>query len=318
MQFAASRVDCSVSALGIGLLLEDNESVYLAQQASASTIALQTIEDSLVLSEKGFPSGYYEDGSYLDHSRTPYTNSYGVVVIEGLSKIASILNKSPWQYDKEKSAILKTMMIESYGLSVYNGYALDMLRGRAVARKQVTDKSIGRDITTYVLLLMDALDSETQKTMKRYIKNWLIHDPEYINSLTEITQLAVRSEAKRLLNDTSVNTALQPVHRNFPLMDRVIHRSENWLFGLSMYSSRIFNCEIMNGENLIKKYRKRNTGQQRVLPRRRLQFKRRLDGRQRIVQFRYKRHAIIRRHQRAKRCVRTEFASAQILFYDRR
>lgn len=250
MQFAANRVDCSVSALGIGLLLEDNESVYLAQQASASTIALQTIEDSLVLSEKGFPSGYYEDGSYLDHSRTPYTNSYGVVVIEGLSKIASILNKSPWQYDKEKSAILKTMMIESYGLSVYNGYALDMLRGRAVARKQVTDKSIGRDITTYVLLLMDALDSETQKTMKRYIKNWLIHDPEYINSLTEITQLAVRSEAKRLLNDTSVNTALQPVHRNFPLMDRVIHRSENWLFGLSMYSSRIFNCEIMNGENL--------------------------------------------------------------------
>lgn len=250
-QAAANRVDCSVTALGIGLLLEDNEYVYLAQQASASTIALQTIEDSLALAENGFTSGYYEDGSYLDHLRTPYTNSYGVVVIEGLSKIASILNNSPWQYGKEKADILKIMLAESYGLSVYNSYALDMFRGRAVARKLVTDKSIGRNITTYVLSLVGALDKQTQAVIKNNVKNWLMHDPEYIDSLTDINVLGIRAEAKRILADPSIKGTVPAVHRNYPLMDRCIHRTENWLFGLSMYSSRIFNCEVMNGENLF-------------------------------------------------------------------
>jgi len=33
-------------------------------------------------------------------------------------------------------------------------------------------------------------------------------------------------------------------------MDRAIHRADNWLFALSMFSERILNTEIMNGENL--------------------------------------------------------------------
>ncbi len=50
-------------------------------------------------------------------------------------------------------------------------------------------------------------------------------------------------------DDDSIAGGVQPVHKNFPLMDRAIHRTEDFQLALSMYSERIQNTEIMNHEN---------------------------------------------------------------------
>ena len=96
-----------MTALGIGLLLEDNESVYLASEASSSVLEFVSVEDSTALAEKGYPNGYYKDGSYIDHSRTPYAGSYGIVVLEGIVNISAILSNSPWQFKPEKAKRLE-------------------------------------------------------------------------------------------------------------------------------------------------------------------------------------------------------------------
>ena len=51
------------------------------------------------------------------------------------------------------------------------------------------------------------------------------------------------------MEDTSIQSNIAPVHKSYPLMDRVVHRTEDYLFALSMYSERIQNTEIMNDEN---------------------------------------------------------------------
>lgn len=68
----ANIIDCSTTAVGLGALREDNELVYLGIQASSQTFVIQEVEDSSKIAETGYKSGFYPDGSYLDHISVPY------------------------------------------------------------------------------------------------------------------------------------------------------------------------------------------------------------------------------------------------------
>lgn len=250
MQFAANRVDNSMTALGIGLLLEDNESVYLASEASSSVLEFVSVEDSTTLAEKGYPNGYYKDGSYIDHSRTPYAGSYGIVVLEGIVNISAILSNSPWQFRPEKAKILEDIFVNTYGLGVYKGLMLDTLRGRAVSREMVTDKSIGRQVMTYIIKSLDTVSETGRQTLLNYLKNWLAADSEFVGTLKELNEIVVKQKAQEIIGNAGISGVVERAHKNYPLMDRAVHRTDNWLFALSMYSERILNTEIMNGENL--------------------------------------------------------------------
>ncbi|MGP1611512.1 MAG: polysaccharide lyase family 8 super-sandwich domain-containing protein [Catonella sp.] len=250
MQYAANRVDNSVTAMGLGLLLEDNEFMYLASLASSSVLEFATVKDSTLLAAEGFENGFYKDGSYIDHSRTPYAGSYGVVVLEGIVNISSILGGSPWQFNADKTEILETIFVNTYGISMYKGLVLEMLRGRAVARENVTGKTVGRQIMTYVIKTLDSVGAEKKAILLNCLKSWLSADVEYISTLKELNELFVKQKAQEILNNSGISADLPSMHKNFPLMDRAIHRTKDWLFGLSMYSERILNTEIMNGENL--------------------------------------------------------------------
>ena len=250
MQYAANRVDCSMTALGIGLLLEDNESIYLASLASSSVLGFVSVTDSTTLAEKGYPSGYYKDGSYIDHICVPYAGSYGIVVLEGIVNISAILSNSPWQFSQDKAKILEDIFVNTYGIGVYNGLMLDTLRGRAVAREKLTDKTIGRQVMNHIIKSLDSVGEEGRKILLNYLKNWLTADPEYVGSLKELNEIVVKQKAREIIENQGISGIVPSAHKNYPLMDRAIHRTDNWLFALSMFSERISNAEIMNGENL--------------------------------------------------------------------
>ena len=250
MQYAANRVDNSMTALGLGLLLEDNEFVHLASLASSSVLEFVSVADSTTLAEKGYPNGYYKDGSYIDHSRTPYAGSYGIVVLEGIVNISAILSNSPWQFSQDKAKILEDIFVNTYGIGVYNGLMLDTLRGRAVAREKLTDKTIGRQVMNHIIKSLDSVGEEGRKILLNYLKNWLTADPEYVGSLKELNEIVVKKKAQEIIENQGISGIVPSAHKNYPLMDRAIHRTDNWLFALSMFSERISNAEIMNGENL--------------------------------------------------------------------
>lgn len=250
MQYAANRVDCSMTALGIGLLLEDNESIYLSSLASSSVLGFVSVTDSTTLAEKGYPSGYYKDGSYIDHICVPYAGSYGIVVLEGIVNISAILSNSPWKFSRDKAKILEDIFVNTYGIGVYNGLMLDTLRGRAVAREKLTDKTIGRQVMNHIIKSLDSVGEEGRKILLNYLKNWLTADAEYVGSLKELNEIVVKKKAQEIIENQGISGIVPSAHKNYPLMDRAIHRTDNWLFALSMFSERISNAEIMNGENL--------------------------------------------------------------------
>src|SRR6185436_4602383 len=57
--------------------------------------------------------------------------------------------------------------------------------------------------------------------------------------------------ANAVMTDTNIAPLGEvPEHRQFPGMDRVVHRMRGWTLGLSMSSSRVANYESTRGENL--------------------------------------------------------------------
>ena len=115
----ANIIDCSTTAVGLGALRQDNELVYMGMQASSGTFVINTVADSTTIAQEGYASGFYPDGSYLDHSSVPYLGAYGIEFMKGAVKIPSLLAGTPWQYPAEvqknlESYVTRVETIKSY------------------------------------------------------------------------------------------------------------------------------------------------------------------------------------------------------------
>ena len=68
-----------------GVLGKDEQSIVKARTAISSAFPYVTSGD-----------GFYEDGSFIQHGNIAYTGSYGSVLLGDISKLLTILDRSPW------------------------------------------------------------------------------------------------------------------------------------------------------------------------------------------------------------------------------
>lgn len=245
----ANIIDCSTTAVGLGALREDNELVYLGMLASSQTFVIQNVEDSAQIAANGYNSGFYPDGSYLDHIKVPYLGAYGIEFMKGGAKIPSLLAGTLWKYPEQVQDNLESYIVEGFGNGMYKGMMLDCLKGRSVSRPASSNQAAGREAMMIILQIVDSFSQEAKETTLSALKAWLEEDEGFIDSLVGAENMAIKKKAKEILEDTSIQSNIAPVHKSYPLMDRVVHRTEDYLFALSMYSERIQNTEIMNDEN---------------------------------------------------------------------
>ena len=245
----ANIIDCSTTAVGLGALREDNELVYLGMLASSQTFVIQNVEDSAQIAANGYNSGFYPDGSYLDHIKVPYLGAYGIEFMKGGAKIPSLLAGTPWKYPEQVQDNLESYIVEGFGNGMYKGMMLDCLKGRSVSRPASSNQAAGREAMMIILQIVDSFSQEAKETTLSALKALLEEDEGFIDSLVGAENMAIKKKAKEILEDTSIQSNIAPVHKSYPLMDRVVHRTEDYLFALSMYSERIQNTEIMNDEN---------------------------------------------------------------------
>lgn len=245
----ANIIDCSTTAVGLGALRKDNELVYLGMLASSETFVIQNVEDSTQIAGNGYSSGFYPDGSYLDHIKVPYLGAYGIEFMKGGAKIPSLLAGTPWKYPEQVQENLESYIVESFGNGMYRGMMLDCLKGRSVSRPASSNKAAGREAMTVILQIADSFSGEAKNTTLSSLKYWMEEDEGFVDSLTGAENMAIKKKAKEILEDSSIQSQVTPIHKSYPLMDRAVHRTENYLFALSMYSERIQNTEIMNDEN---------------------------------------------------------------------
>lgn len=236
----ANRTDLTLSYLGIGLLLEKEVIVEKVVGYIEPTFKIVNIGD-----------GFYEDGSFIQHSNVPYTGSYGNVLIKGVGKILSILDGSKWQLESDKIDTFSKIVYDSFVPVLYKGETMPMVGGRSISRAPNARKQGFGSATIYNLLITSNFASEPYKTkLKEAAKFWILKDNTnyYFTNNRDFRDIL---EVKDVLNDSSISGDTLPFvgAKMFGSMDRFVHSNGKFSLGISMHSNRISSYESGNKEN---------------------------------------------------------------------
>ncbi|MFF5933356.1 polysaccharide lyase 8 family protein [Streptomyces sp. NPDC012508] len=203
--------------------------------------------------------GFYADGSFIQHTRIPYTGSYGAVLISGLAWIFALLKDSAWDVTVPDKQLMLDAVEDSFAPFIYNGVFMDNVMGRAISRGlpaagttgfPSSDHSRGHGIMAAILMLGAGASAAEQARWKGLVKGWLQRD--YFLTLESNPSLdaASLSRLKAVREDTSVTAVPEPTgHRVFASMDRATHRRATWAATLSLCSARTAFYEFGNQEN---------------------------------------------------------------------
>ncbi|MFD3928810.1 polysaccharide lyase family 8 super-sandwich domain-containing protein [Streptomyces sp. NPDC058614] len=236
----ANRVDlCQVVALR-GILGKSDERLTTAVAALSDVFPYVTTGD-----------GLYSDGSFVQHTYIPYTGTYGMVLLRGLTSLFQLLNASDWEVTDPGIGNIHTSVDAAFAPWIWNGLCMDAVRGRAISRYAETDFYDGNLTAQAVLRAALSAPTAAQRThFNGLAKGWITRGNAYA-PFTDTATIAGIALAEPVLNDSSLAPIAEPVgHTQFPNMDRVVHRRDGWALALSMCSARIARYESSNGENL--------------------------------------------------------------------
>ncbi|MFG2136205.1 polysaccharide lyase 8 family protein [Streptomyces sp. NPDC048650] len=243
----ANRVDlCRVVALR-GVLGRAPAKIALARDALSPVFPYVTQGD-----------GLYADGSFVQHTWVAYSGTYGYVLLDGLGRLLTLLDGSPWAVTDPARQIIFDSVEHAYAPLLHNGLMMDTVNGRAVSRGYLrsderhilrSDHFHGHALIAAVALLGDAASDAERARWHGMIKGWIARDRTL--PVRTDRQYAVADLARlAAVADGPAPAAPEPVgHRLFPAMDRAVHRRPGWAAGLAMASDRIAYYENGNGEN---------------------------------------------------------------------
>lgn len=167
-----------------------------------------------------YGDGFYIDGGFIQHNNIPYTASYGEVLLNSVSKIIEIFYLIGYDCQSYVEHIY-TLIHKSFIPFLYDGKAVESVRGRAVSRVK---KNSGYSYRTILSAIKRLNLIHPNSDIEAYIKN------EEIDKYYEDYSNAYNS------------------------IDRFIFRNNNYLISINANSKYIANYESINGENLLGDY----------------------------------------------------------------
>ncbi|MDN4525175.1 polysaccharide lyase 8 family protein [Fictibacillus fluitans] len=192
--------------------------------------------------------GFYRDGSVLFHGGFPYSTGYGWSNLIEPAKAISLYEGSPWAINHPDKQNLIQWVLNSYEPLIYKNRIFDNLDGREITRESNSDKA--DPLLSAILNLLPSAAPEQSDHLKSLVQYLVVNDPTFDfytrATLPEIVQL------KNIVKDTSI-MARGPLnlYQQFPYMDRNVMQRKDYMFGVSMFSSRTGNYESINFENLV-------------------------------------------------------------------
>jgi hyaluronate lyase len=237
MEFtAANRVwICTILALKAVILKDEKQLDYARNELNPIFTNVTTGD------------GFYEDGSFVQHDGTPYTGGYGLSLIDNLSRIMYMLDKSPWPISASHSQHIYSWIQDAFKPIVSASGIMGMVTGREISRGRGLDLGTRR-LFDPVLLLSEIAKPEEALRLQQLLKTWL----STYATLDYKSFLGIFSYelASRILSNTAIPTQPAFFYKQFPNMDRTVMHRPKYSFGISMYSSRTYNYESINTENL--------------------------------------------------------------------
>lgn len=224
----ANRLDKVLAVILVGMNTENSGKVQQGRDAIGHVFPYVTKGD-----------GFYEDGSFVFHDNIAYTGSYGGLMISNMARLLVLLEDSPWPITDPNRENMFRWVTDSYEPLIYRGRMMDMVYGRAISR-HLEAKQFS---LTHVLGLLDFAPPELEARFKSMVKSGIESDP-LLQNVYEGRKISDIMLLKALMSDDTIEVRDEPVmHKQFSVMDRIVHYRPGYAFGLSMTSSRIANFE---------------------------------------------------------------------------
>ena len=226
---------CNVIAVR-GIIIKDGEKVAMGRDGLSEPLKPVTTGD-----------GFYADGSFVMHNRFAYTGGYGISYMSNISNLMYVLSGSTYEVtDPNKQNVFK-WVYDSFEPLIYKGAMMDMVRGRELSRIYRDDRTAGHETMSAIIRLSQIASPEDAAAYKRMIKYWLETD---LNGFYTDATVEMADKANAILNDTSITPRGELIkYKQFTGMDRAVQLRPGFGFGISMFSSRIYNFENANNEN---------------------------------------------------------------------
>ncbi|TBL68558.1 polysaccharide lyase family 8 super-sandwich domain-containing protein [Paenibacillus thalictri] len=206
--------------------------------------------------------GFYQDGSFVQHSYFPYTGGYGKALLVTVAPLMTVLSGSAWEikYSTAEGELEKNfynMLFEAYEPLIYNGVMMDMSRNREISRAGGQDHIAGRQIIRALITMAGILPGDQRERCLSMVKYFLENDTEkqiyndpvgegFLEYYVSLSQIL---DAKSILANPAIPSRGELIkHKRYSSMDRVVHLRPGFAFGLAMFSDRIRTYEVVNNE----------------------------------------------------------------------
>lgn len=251
---------CHMSELMIGsALLQRNykkaltvltalQKEYLYVDDNERTVESQLQPRDFPVQIKG--AGFFTDGSYVFHTLHAMNATYGPKHFSALMQIEKILNGTPFDMPFAMRNNLvdfyyNTFYPVTYGTTVYRH-----VLGRGTNPNNATSAS---GILSYGFVLAELTDDEEiKKDLYGRVKSAYISATD--QTKTAIINTLAFDQIKRfkeVMDDDSIApVTIGDTSKVFYNMDKSVHTRDDWAVGVSMSSTRMFNYESINEENL--------------------------------------------------------------------
>ncbi|RII18372.1 Xanthan lyase precursor [Streptomyces sp. YIM 130001] len=203
--------------------------------------------------------GFYDDGSFLQHTNVPYIGGYGSVLHDGLGRLFALLRGSTWEIDAPDRQLFLDTVEMAVAPFIHNGLMMDNVSSRGISRGLIAsdpyqlaqdDHTRAHSVMSSILLVGQGASAEELGRWQSMVKGWLQRDTYGPALKNPKLNLVSTARLKALYDDDTVKAAPEPAeHRVFHQMDRVTHRRRDWAASVSMASQRITHYEFGNQEH---------------------------------------------------------------------
>ncbi|WP_175477246.1 polysaccharide lyase 8 family protein [Ruania alba] len=242
----ANRVDKALSCIMRGLLSGTESEVVLGRDA------LSDVADggrNSVFGRVTSGDGFYDDGSFVQHGRLPYSGTYGGVAITGVAEVLALLAGSQWAVtDPQMGNLLEAIDI-TFAPFQWDVRTMDTTRGRAVSRQHGQDFHSGFAIVSAIIVLADSAPAEDAARYRAMVKGWLERTEDQ-QVATNSQTLAATARSVAVLEDPAVDVAPPRTGTtNTYHQERIVHHRGDWAAVVNTSSARIGRYEWGNREN---------------------------------------------------------------------
>ncbi|MFE4452807.1 polysaccharide lyase 8 family protein [Streptomyces sp. NPDC056796] len=197
---------------------------------------------------EGTGEGFYSDGSFLQHYKHPYNGGYGKELLNSLSRLLNLLAGTAWRVTDPDLDNVRLWVDEGFDPLLARGDVMASVCGREIARPSKQGHVSAQTVIEAVVRLIPGFPGETADRFTALVKQWIAEDT--YRDFLAVTDLASLVAAQQVIASPVGARGPLTVHKQHPRMDKAAHHRPSFALGISAYSSRIYNYESIQNENL--------------------------------------------------------------------